>query len=145
MNDPSKGNKKAFARLTSRFTPVREELDGTAMKRGPAAAPKFLIPRYKNDVGVTAEGLRLRGRSFDLFEREAIGRLDTPSLVSTAHGGFGRLLFTIPGWLFLPAGEDPVVPIMFGAITDLWTKLPSTTRLLILTHEATASNRSPPS
>lgn len=111
-----------------------DKAEDSPLKSGPTAAPKFLVPRFKTDPGVTPEALRKRGSSFDLFQ--AIGQLDTPSLVSTAHGPFGRLLFTIPGRLLL----DPAAQIMLDTITNLWSKLPTSTRLVVLTHEATVQS-----
>lgn len=127
-----------MSQFTPRFFAASDSDDAAPLKSGPTAAPRFLQPRFEVDPGVTPDALRTRGISLDLLPE--IGQLETPSLVSTAHGDLGRLLFTIPGWLFLPASEDPVIPIMLGAITDLWSKLPASTNLTILTHQATVAD-----
>lgn len=137
MSNSAKSSQKSIPKFSSRFASLQDQTGGSPLKGGPTAAPRFLVPRFKVDPGVTPEALRKRGNSFDLFEAEIIGQLEAPSLVSSTHGPFSRLLFTIPGWLFLPASEDPAIPIMLGTITDLWSKLPATTRLLVLTHEET--------
>ena len=58
-----------------------------------------------------------------------------PSLVATADGGIARMLLTIPAYAVTEPTGPPSNP--YGAAyRDLLTKLPASTELVVLTHEA---------
>src|SRR5262245_32441857 len=62
-----------------------------------------LVPfRFEKDPSATPDAFKARARFFDMLDEARLQQLDEPSLVSSVHGGIGRILFTIPGWVLTP-------------------------------------------
>ena len=92
-----------------------------------------LIRRTKGDMSAEAIAQRSAERSVVLEPRP-----QNPQLISSAHGDFRELLLTIPSY----AAEAPVAgqrnPLA-EVYRDLLQKLPKTTALIVMTHQAVAS------
>src|SRR5688572_27983213 len=92
-----------------------------------------LIRRSKGDMSAASIELRSAERSVLLEARP-----QSPRLVSSAHGDFREVLFTIPSYAAeIPfAGQgNPLADVY----RDLLRKLPKTMDLIVMTHEAVAS------
>lgn len=123
------------------------------LKAGAPASPKFIEPRFKKDPWVTDEVLKSRGRSFDLFDRRVIQKLENPSLISSVHGRISRVLMTLPWWVFLLEAEDahkfepPIDQAEWESISataasfqSILRLLPDDTRFVLLIHEKIVSD-----
>lgn len=92
-----------------------------------------LIRRTRGDMSAEAIARRSAERSVVLESRPR-----NPQLISSAHGYIRELLLTIPAY----AGESPVAgqrnPLA-DVYRDLLQKLPKTTALIVMTHQAIAS------
>ncbi len=93
--------------------------------------PNF-IDRFEKDSKISSAQLKSRGIAFEILESLVPG-LTNPKLISSSIGAFDQILLTIPSWVFLdPAQErDPYLNVY----SDLVNKLPSTTKLIILTNK----------
>lgn len=110
------------------------------IKVGPAAAPKFLEPRFKKEAWVTDTVLENRGRSFDLFDTKALKKLEQPFLVSSAHGRISKILMTLPWWVFLEkdeVSESEWISLKTTAdsLQSVWRLLPNVTKFIIMVNE----------
>lgn len=109
------------------------------LKAGALAAPQFITPRNKKDDWVLDEILINRGFSFELFDKAIIPQLDEPSLISSAYGKIGRVLLTLPWWIFLnetEAGEEwPAISATAESFKSILAKLPQDTSFIVLIHE----------
>ena len=97
-----------------------------------------LVPfRFEKDPSATPEAFKARAQFFDMLEQTRRRRLDEPSLISSIHGGLGRILFTIPSWVFFPGespGEAELIRKYAAAYRGILGSLPSSCRILLFTH-----------
>ncbi len=93
-----------------------------------------LVRRTKGDESAEALNMRILGRSVlgDVLEP----RPQTPQLVSSVHGEFRQILLTIPSYA-VAATVGQLNPLA-EAYQDLLKKLPKTTNMIVMTHEAVA-------
>ena len=102
-----------------------------------------LIPfRFEKDPSATPEAFRSRARFFEMLDEARLQVLEEPSLVSTLHGGIGRILFTIPGWVFTPDAsplDAPLIRKYAAAYRRILATLPDTCRVVIFTHRSAVS------
>ncbi len=100
-----------------------------------------LVPfRFEKDASATPDAFKARARFFDLLEEARLHRLEQPSLVSTLHGGLGRILFTIPGWVFTPdafPSQAHLIRKYAAAFRHILATLPAGCRVILFTHTAT--------
>lgn len=91
-----------------------------------------LAPRAEADVTPEA----VAGRSFALdFLREARDPLpDNPRLISSAHGEITEMLLTIPAYAVISLSGLPNP--LAETYRDLLAKLPTSIRIIVVTHEA---------
>jgi hypothetical protein len=89
-----------------------------------------LIRRSKGDM--SAESIEVRSTERSVLLEPGP---QNPQLISSAHGDFRELLFTIPSYAASPEQENPLAEVY----RDLLQKLPKTTALLVMTHQAVAS------
>lgn len=104
----------------------------STLKQNHFAANAKLVDRFEKHPNITTEVLKSRGTTFEILEA-LTPSLQTPKLISSAYGQFETILLTIPEWVFLdpPADRDPYKNVY----TNLVSKLPKTTNLVILTHQ----------
>lgn len=103
-----------------------------------------LVPfRFEKDPSATFDAFRARGRFFEMLDVDRLTRLDRPSLISSLHGTIGRILFTIPGWVFTPESfpsEAELVRRYAAAFRSLLSTLPTSCRVVLFTHAGTVSH-----
>jgi hypothetical protein len=99
-----------------------------------------LIPfRFEKDPSATPEAFKARARFFRMLDDARLQRLEQPTLVSSLHGGIGRILFTIPGWVFTPErfpSDAPLIRKYAAAFRHLFATLPPSCRVVLFTHAA---------
>jgi hypothetical protein len=99
-----------------------------------------LIPfRFEKESSATPEAFKARGRFFEMLADARLQRLDQPRLISSLHGGIGRILFTIPSWVFTPEAfpsDAPLIRKYAAAFRHLLRTLPVSCRIVLFTHAA---------
>lgn len=101
----------------------------------PQHFPSIVGEVVRTDRDVPAEDRRRRSATAAVAAALLRREPRAPSLVATADGAIGRMLLTIPAYAVRepsPATSNPYAV----AYRDLLAKLPSTTELVVLTHEA---------
>lgn len=92
-----------------------------------------LVRRTTSDITPEADANRFSASSFLDDVRDPIP--DNPRLISSAQGGVEELLFTIPAYAVQqPSGGQPNP--LAQVYRDLFTKLPVSSKLIVMTHEA---------
>jgi hypothetical protein len=94
---------------------------------------KGLVRRTKADL--SPEFLEARTLATPSLREMMQAKPAHPSLVSTAHGAFSKLLLTIPAYAVEAPGPGEENPLAI-AYQDLLQKLPAQVELIVLTHEA---------
>ena len=98
-------------------------------KTVPSVRPPQRPLRHEGDLRRSIRGRRFLRRS--LAESGAPPPPARPSLVSSAHGAIHSLLSAVPGWV----AENPRYSCNHR---EIYTRLPETCEIVILTHERTA-------
>ena len=101
----------------------------------PQHFPKIAGEVVRTDRDVPDEARRRRAATAAMAADMARREPTAPSLVATADGGIARMLLTIPLYAVTEPTGSPSNP--YGAAyRDLLAKLPASTELVVLTHEA---------